>query len=517
MNDAKSALVLTVVLVLLPNRIARPAEQAVGVVFHDANENGIREPDEQGIPGVHVSNGRTIVKTDEDGRYRLPTDDEMVLFITKPSGWMTPVNENNLPRFYYIHNPEGSPKLKFKGIDPTGPLPDSVDFPLHRHNEPDKFRVVVFGDTQTYTMREVFYASHDLIPELVGVEAAFGVTLGDIVGDDLALFEPLTQAIGLIGLPWYNVKGNHDANYDARPDHHLSSATFTRVFGPVYYAFDYSNVHFVVLNNPYYGQDKGYSAKLDEKQLEWLRQDLEMVPAERLVVLMMHIPLPSMDDAEQIYRLLEQHPHALSLSAHRHVAMQFFLTGEDGWKGEKPHHHIVAGTACGAWYRGMPDELGIPHGLMRDGVPKGYYVLTFDGNTYSARFKASRRPADYQMNIYAPDAVESAHAHETEVLVNVFAGSEKSRTQMRLGPDGEWVEMEIVHAPDPNYVRQRAFESELKPQSWKPMREPRELPQIFLWRATLPANPPLGAQLIQVRTTDIYGQTYVANRVIYIE
>lgn len=502
--------------VVCSGRGVQAAETATGVVFHDANRNQRRDPGEEGIAGVNVSNSQMIVKTDRDGRYRLPVDEWTVINITKPTGWMTPVCGDNLPRFYYIHKPKGSPKLKYPGIPPTGPLPGSIDFPLYAHEEPDRFQVIVFGDTQTYTMGEVFYATHDLIPELVGVEAAFGVTLGDVVGNNLSLFEPLAKAIGLIGIPWYNVKGNHDANFDAAPDHHLSSATFARVFGPAYYSFNYGPVHFIVLNNPYFGQSSGYSARLDERQTQWLKRDLELVPEEQLVVLMMHIPLDSMDDAAEVYRLIEDRPNTLSLSSHRHVYEQHFITAEQGWQGKSPHHHIIAGTACGAWYRGLPDEVGIPHGLMRDGTPKGYTIMTFDGTRYSARYKVSRRPADYQMNIYAPNAVESAKAHETEVIVNVFTGSERSTTELRLGRDGEWITMERFDGDDPNYVRLAKFESKLKPKAWKPMREdPRTTPH--LWRAKLPANPAPGPTLIQVRTTDMYGQTDVANRVIRIK
>ena len=43
-----------------------------------------------------------------------------------------PVDADNLPRFHYIHKPEGSPAgLRFEGVAPTGPLPDPIEFPLH--------------------------------------------------------------------------------------------------------------------------------------------------------------------------------------------------------------------------------------------------------------------------------------------------------------------------------------------------------------------------------------------------
>lgn len=515
MQHIRRITILTAVLTLFAVQVAQSAEYAVGVVYHDANKNSVRDRGEEGIPGVMVSNGREIVRTDKSGAYRLPVDGWTIIFVTKPRGWMTPVCENNLPLFYYVHKPAGSPKLKYRGVDPTGPLPESVDFPLYRQDEPDKFKVVLLGDTQPYNMSEVFYLRQDLIPELVGVDAAFGMTLGDVAGNDLSLYEPVAESVGRIGVPWFHVKGNHDTNYDAIPDHDLSSATWVRVFGPTYYSFDYGPVHFVVLNNNYYGQPGDVRARLDARQMSWLRRDLAMTHEDQLVVLTMHIPIYDMEDAARIYRLIENRPNTLSVSAHRHVFDQRFLTAKDGWNGKTPHHHIVAGTACGAWYRGLPDEVGIPHGLMRDGTPKGYMLMTFDGSTYSARYKATRRPDDYQMNIYAPDEVESAAAHETDVLVNVFADSPRSTVEMRLGSGGDWIAMERVVMDDPNYVRQVEMEAKLRPMTWKLMREPRS-EMSHLWRAKLPANPAVGTGLIHVRTTDMYGQTYTSMRVISI-
>ncbi len=78
-----------------------------------------------GIAGVMVSNGRDVALTDADGRYTLPVTDETILFVIKPSGYMTPVDPvTMLPRFYAIHQPAGSPAalgLTFEGIAPTGP------------------------------------------------------------------------------------------------------------------------------------------------------------------------------------------------------------------------------------------------------------------------------------------------------------------------------------------------------------------------------------------------------------
>jgi len=85
------------------------AEQARGYVFEDLNHNGSHDTAEPGIPGVAVSNGRDVVLTGEDDGYHLPVESRTILFITQPAGYRVPLDENNLPRFFYIHYPFGTP------------------------------------------------------------------------------------------------------------------------------------------------------------------------------------------------------------------------------------------------------------------------------------------------------------------------------------------------------------------------------------------------------------------------
>ncbi len=105
---------------------------ATGVVFEDRSGAGQRQPGDPGIAGVLVSNGRDVTRTDREGRYALPVDDETIIFVIKPTGYAVPVERGiMLPRFYYIHQPDGTPahlNLRHRGIEPSGPLPDSIDF-----------------------------------------------------------------------------------------------------------------------------------------------------------------------------------------------------------------------------------------------------------------------------------------------------------------------------------------------------------------------------------------------------
>jgi len=87
---------------------------------------------EKGIPGVLVSNQKEVVQTDDNGRFKISVDEETIIFITKPAGYITPVDDNNLPQFYYIHQPKGSPELKYGGVEATGKLPNRLYFPLFK-------------------------------------------------------------------------------------------------------------------------------------------------------------------------------------------------------------------------------------------------------------------------------------------------------------------------------------------------------------------------------------------------
>lgn len=488
---------------------------ATGFVFHDANKNGKRDPGERGLGGVRVSNRRDFATTNAQGRWQLPIPDEndSIFFVVKPGGWRTEVDPKQLPRFYYIHKPKGSPKSRYPGVAPTGPLPASIDFPLQPQEESRSFRALFFGDTQPRNVREVDYIRHDIVEPLIGkTDAKFGVTLGDIVFDDLSVFEPLIDTIALLGLPWYNVLGNHDINYDSPDDAH-SDETFERYFGPNYYSFDHGPVHFVVLDNVHYAINPetkrgGYTGAFGKEQLEWVKKDLAFVPESKLLVLMMHIPLTGTRDREDLYRLIEKRPYSLSVSAHTHYQEHHFIGAKDGWKGREPHHHVVNVTTCGSWWQGSPDEYGIPHATMRDGAPNGYAIFSFDGNQYSIEFRAARRPPTYQMRIMAPEVVVQGEAAQTVVSVNVFGGTEKSKVEMKVG-EGKWLPMTRALRPDPDYQQMYDRDKELK----TPYRAlPAPIDSPHLWEAKLPAGLPKGMLPIHVRTTDMFGQVYLATR-----
>ncbi len=490
---------------------------ARGIVYHDVNNNQKLDQEDHRLSGVGVSNGRQITETDSNGSYELPIDDDTIIFLLKPKGFRTPLSTDQLPRFYYIHKPAGSPRLKFAGVPPTGNLPKSINFPLYSQQEPEKFQAILFGDPQSRDLKEIAYMNRDVIPELIGTRAAFGVTLGDILYDDLSLFDVNNKSVGLIGIPWYNVLGNHDLNFDSPLREH-SNETFESFYGPSYYSFDYGNVHFVVLDNINWhtpkGEDSKYDGTFGEEQLKFLKTDLDRIPENQFVVLFMHIPLNDCTDAHALYRLIENRPLCFSVSAHRHYHQHRFLDKADGWLGEQPHHHVVNVTVSGSWWSGQKDERGIPHSMMPDGAPNGYSIVTFDGDHYTLDFKAAGRPTDYQLKIMMPDKIKSDEVTATKIWVNVFNGSEKSTVEMRTAGTHPWIQLEQVVEIDPEYLQLFEQEKKVTPPIKPELAEPAE--SGHLWRGSLPTDMKPGIHLFEIRTTDMHGRSYFGHRILRI-
>ena len=504
-----------------------PGQNASGVVYHDLNENRERDAGEPGLVGVAVSNGLEVVQTDAQGRYELPVNEETILFVTKPTRYMVPVNEVMLPQFYYIHQPSGTPEdlnLEYEGLAPTGPLPDSVDFPLYNSTVDDSFKAIAFADPQPRDDTELDYVRDDVVTEVVGGGAAFGITVGDIMYDDLSLFGRYNQIVAQIGVPFWNVPGNHDLNFDA-PDDAYSLETYKRIYGPPYYSFDYGQAHFVVLDNvEYFGEERGgYRGFIGEEQLAWLENDLRFVPEDKLIVLAMHIPLldqgrensPGINtaDREALFDLLAGRERVLSISGHVHAKTEHSYFGEaDGFRAPSPLHHITLTTLSGHWWGGPEDERGVPIATTRDGLPNGYHVFSFDGNSYSERLQGAGEAPDYQMNISFAQPQQEGNTlaqgqwSAPQFVVNVFNGGERSQVSYQID-GGEPVTMERTLRGDPYVDELHArFPEEM----------PSPIDSSHIWAAPLPDDLTPGMHRVEVETTDQYSQTYRASQIFEV-
>ena len=528
---------------LTASRAQTAPEIARGTVF-DADSNPRR-----GISGVMVSNGNEVVKTDEAGRWNLPVTPGDSLFVIKPTGWMTPVDPaTNLPNYAYIYAPEGTPggdAYRFAGLPRTGALPGSIDFPLRKHDEKTAFDAVLFTDPQPETMAEVGYIRDDVVAQTVGLDAAFGITHGDVMFDDLSFYGRCNKIVGTIELPWYNCCGNHDMNLEAS-DNTYSRETFKRIFGARYHAFQYASATFVLLDNvEYLGTDPGkpngqgkFRGFFGDRQLSFIRNLLANVPSDQLVVFSFHIPLRTLFGSDpmtanvntrEFLTAISSHPNSVSFCGHTHTNEHWYFTAEDGFTAGVHHHHVLTAVS-GSWWSGPFDPRGIPMALASDGSPNGFHILSVDGAKYATTLVPAHDPARNQMRLMI-DAQFHASGSEvlrdyhigrletgpisvdqvssTRLVVNFFDGGPRSRLEYVIG-DGEPCPMVRVERVDP-FVREVYARNADTKKPWVSAGK-----SSHIWQASLPANLPAGTHRVTVRASDEYGRGHEASMVLEV-
>ena len=519
----------------LAARTRAATSSARGVVYEETAAG------RRGVPDALVSNGEDVVRTDADGRWILPVADGESLFVIKPSGWTTPVDPaTQLARFAYLHCPDGTPDSaawRFPGVPPTGPLPGSINFALRRQDEPTAFDALLLTDPQPESLAELGYVRDDVAAQLAAFPAAFGITHGDLMFDDLAHYERYNRIIGTAGLPWHNCPGNHDMNLEAA-DNALSRETYKRIYGVRRHAFQYGGATFFLLDNVDYLGDGKYQGRFGPRQLTFVRNVLAQVPRDSLVVLSFHIPLHTLagsaanvanTDTPDLLAAIASHPNCISFSGHTHTNEHWYLDA-DGRPAETGHHHHVLSAVSGSWWSGPDDVRGIPLALATDGTPNGFHVLSVDGQQATTRLIPAHDPTgallrivlDSQVHQGAPELarqsppgaaltgpVSLAQAASTHVVVNLFEGGPRSTVELAVGGK-TFMSMQRVTRIDP-------FVQEVygrHPEARKPWVKP-EL-SSHVWQAPLPAELDAGTHRLTVRAWDEYGREHAAFMVLEV-
>jgi hypothetical protein len=528
-----------------------------GTVFVDRDRDSVQDRSERGLAGVTVSNGRDVTTTDSQGRYRLPAFDNMTVFVTQPRGYQVPVDEHNVARFFYHHLPEGSPKLRHGGIAPTGPLPDEVNFPVAKSQltgSPEQ-HCLIGGDIQTYNRDEVEYARNGAFADLAARSDYAGcgaLFIGDVVGDDLSLYPQTRELAGMLNGPARFLPGNHDLDFDAVDSGH-NFDTFRAQLGPEYYSYDAGKAHVVALNTVEYPTRlpaaKGdYTGSLDERQLEWLRNDIARVPKDRLIVLAAHIPLLDYADQDlakhqvaqvrEIYTILEGRK-AVAVGGHTH-SIENLRTGDslEGWSGifgidGLPFPHITAGAISGDWYSGRDLPEGYPAALQRDGGRPGVLTLDIRNTGFTERFTVRGDDGPLQMALglntpryrswYAGNVANKGSAPEFKdplVLTREdLAGTTWLTTNFWMGGTGSTVTVQLDGGKTVRAVRTQQLQGEgqLIGAEWSdPAAVQEQLVHggsladrtMHLWRLELPADLAAGEHTAKVTAADVHGRQF---------
>jgi hypothetical protein len=352
--------------------------------------------------------------------------------------------------------------------------------------------------------------------------------------------------LGSTGLTWWAIGGNHDLNLEA-PDRRYSRETFRRHFGPNYYAFAYSGALFLMLDDvDYLGPDPAkpgvsgrYVGRLDEAQLEFVRNVLDRTPPDALVVVVLHIPIrtflddqpyQNLQDREALFRLLEGRRHCVSFAGHTHTSERHYFGPADGWRGAEPHRHQVLATGSGSWWSGPLDHRGVASADGRDGTPNGFHILSVDGAACTTRFVPAKEPNGRQMRL---SILSRAHGvaketdrvvpqvrtlgspvprdalHAATLVANIFDGGERTRATMTVGRRAA-VPMTRERRPDP-FVEEVFLRHPETVKAWVTAD-----PSSHVWTARLPGDLAPGAYPVVVEATDEAGRTTTGRTLIEV-
>jgi outer membrane protein assembly factor BamB len=265
-----------------------------GKVFADGNP----------LPGVYVSDGEKIVKTDQDGRYsfRMKIEDPRHIFVIVPSGYRA-----NGP-FY-------------RRVALTKDDTYTYDFQLAEDpaSRSPKFSFVAGADIQYLeSFRKKYPQLTDDFSAMaaLGQDAAFAIFAGDHTSagklEDLQILKK--ASVEVWKKPFHAGFGAHDI---LNP---TGFGNFMDVFGPYYYSADYGGCHFIFLVS-----ERAYlKGKPWERQIRWLKRDVALQPADKPIIVVCHTPEELADELGQIGK---SHNLIAVIRGHYHINSNYHGPG----------------------------------------------------------------------------------------------------------------------------------------------------------------------------------------------
>ena len=240
------------------------------------------------------------------------------------------------------HSQEGQSAMILPSLE--GPHPWS-DKPLL--NDPDRFQIAIMTDRTGGHRPGVWM---DAVRKVNLLRPEFVVSVGDLIEgytDDRAQvmreWEEFLGFIDQMQMRFFFVAGNHDLTNP------MMHEVWRNHFGPEWYSFDYRGVHFVCLSS------EDPFQKISEKQLAWIREDLEKNRDARWTLVFLHKPLWTYAERslerrgsdntnwKQVEALLVDRPHTV-FAGHVHHYVQYERNGQN--------YYSLATTGGGSSLRG---------------------------------------------------------------------------------------------------------------------------------------------------------------------
>ena len=364
----------------------------------------------RGIANVVVNDGIHFARTNSQGDWSLHSDTTRSKFVSiaVPAAYQLPRQEGLADGFYVSVRAltRNSNKHNFV-LDP-------------RTSIVDKFHYIAVSDPQVRNASDMKRWKQETVPDLIQTidslkqsREVVGATLGDLVFDNMALYDEYKNSLKNTGATFYQCIGNHDFDKRYQDLHNMAVGTkvygemvYSHYFGPTDYSFNIGKAHIITLKNLNYVGGKRYIEALTGDQIAWLKKDLSYVPKGSLVILNMHAAGWNKVGGDGNVRNAAELQEALKgynvhvFCGHTHFFQNVEVT-------PSLYQHNI-GAACGAWWAGWVNQCG---------APNGYMVVDVDGNNVKWHYKATRRNFAYQFHLYGKGQFQSQSSF---VVANVW-------------------------------------------------------------------------------------------------
>ena len=441
-----------------------------GLVYGGSNEK---------LAGVVISDGLLCVRTNENGYFEIDSDLSRTKFIMAsiPSGYTAPLNSNGLPIFYHKVTDEERK---------NGLVQHTFEFNPIKNN-PERYTLIVGADPQprastagydniayhSLEMCDDFYKDMHEKARTINDRNVYGMMLGDLVHENMSLFDNYIAGLRTLGFPMFNILGNHDNDYTAANDEE-GRRKYEEKLGPTYYSFNIGKQHYVVLDNLIMKKRESdnslreYDQGLTDEIWQWLQNDLAYVDRSTTLMVAAHSPMfmgDSMSERSKYAQghrsdyanLFSKYAKVHAWAGHSHTTFNYVYPESSNLKNLEVH--TVARSTGELW----------TNEYLASGTPRGYTVVEVDGDDISWYFKptiyqrgkltgksptpeykyrdfdfdkdgVAKMRADgstlseaYQMKIYKPgeyhqtwtNLVEDKATHSKYIYVNVFLWDDK--------------------------------------------------------------------------------------------
>ena len=456
-----------------------------------------RISDDAGCPinGIAVCDGYTRVKTDSNGIYQIRANRAATMvWISTPAEYEIPT-KNGLAAFYtQLKNTEGI---------------ERHDFILKRCPKKCRFTLVMLADTHDQKIARLdkdmplIAAYANTMPE-----PRYAIILGDLM-QDVNFFSAYSTYLNQLQMPILTVIGNHDYDRTIHDNDLLADDIYEEYYGPRFWSHDIGDCHFIGLDNVHFEDESGtksrYWGEVDELQLEWLRQDLQDVPKDKLIVLCSHIWMLQCRNYNKVFDMLKGYK-VETLSGHSH-SNKFRTVNKD------IHMTKIASVMGINW-----DDIKI----CPDGSPRGFAVMTFDQNRVADfRFKPTHHNENYQIRLYKgneqQDLVELDNKtgkpinnipvfkeYANKIIVTIFACDTRGKVYAREDSSA-WKDITSTIKTDYEPLAFRLTEGPYMPPT-RGRVEPSKNKEIYTYTPESSTW-----KTIEIKYEDPFGKTYTAN------